>query len=405
MIQVVTHLRALRPKIVERAAHQLTRGEGLRAVAVEQISRFYTLIEDAVESGSPEWLDPCLQDWVKGRSTAAYGDAPLTFLPVLDALKSAAWEVVRENCPAGEALEIILALEPGFTHAQSFLSVLEVDALLKETVIKLYEAQENLQRLDKSKADFIAVAAHELKTPLTLIEGYADMLTEEIRGDSRPHSVFLLNGITKGIGRLKEIVEDMVDASMIDNNLLSLSFQPVRLMKVFEKVRADLEPALRDRRLEFTIEEFESDGGVVIVDPQRILQVFRHIALNAVKYTPDGGRIGVSARRRPGFWEVMIADTGIGIAPENQQRIFEKFSLVGDVALHSTSKTRFKGGGTGLGLAIVKGIIEAHGGAIWCESPGHNEKTCPGSTFHIMLPEIPPFPAAAQFIGAPAPDL
>ncbi len=399
MIQVASRLRVLRPRIVERASHQLARGEGLRAVAAKQISRFYMLLEDAVESGSPEWLDPCLQDWVKARSTAAYGDTPLTFLPVLDVLKSTIWDVVQENCPAEEALGIILALEPGFTHAQSFLSVLEVEALMRETFLKLHEAQDNLRRLDKSKADFIAVAAHELKTPLTLIEGYADMLTEEVQGDGRPNAVFLLNGITKGIGRLKEIVEDMVDASMIDNNLLSLSFQPVRLLKVFEKVRTDIEHVLRERRLTFTFEDFPADEDVVGADPQRILQVFRHIVLNAVKYTPDGGRITISARRRPGFWEVLIADTGIGIAPEDQQRIFEKFSLVGDVALHSTSKTKFKGGGTGLGLAIVKGIIEAHGGAIWCESPGHDEKACLGTTFHIMIPEVPPVPEAARFTG------
>lgn len=273
-----------------------------------------------------------------------------------------------------------------------------------ETFLKLHEAQDNLQRLDKSKADFIAVAAHELKTPLTLIEGYADMLTEEVQSDGKPPAVFLLNGITKGIGRLKEIVEDMVDASMIDNNLLSLSFQPVRLLKVFEKVRTDIGHALRERRLTFTFEDFPAGDDVVVADPQRILQVFRHIVLNAVKYTPDGGRITVSARRCPGFWEVLIADTGIGIAPENQQCIFEKFSLVGDVALHSTSKTKFKGGGTGLGLAIVKGIIEAHGGTIWCESPGHDDKACLGTTFHIMIPEVPSqhvvMPEAAQFTGA-----
>ncbi|MFT3894819.1 MAG: ATP-binding protein [Anaerolineales bacterium] len=88
----------------------------------------------------------------------------------------------------------------------------------------------------------------------------------------------------------------------------------------------------------------------------------------------------------PGFIEVTVADTGIGISPDNQVSIFEKFGQLGRVELHSSGKTKFKGGGPGLGLPIAKGIIEAHGGTIWVESPGYDEKTFPGSTFHILIP-------------------
>jgi signal transduction histidine kinase len=84
--------------------------------------------------------------------------------------------------------------------------------------------------------------------------------------------------------------------------------------------------------------------------------------------------------------EVIVSDSGIGIDPEHLDRIFEKFYQTGEVALHSTGKTKFKGGGPGLGLAIAKGIIEAHGGKIWAESEGHDEETCPGSRFHVVLP-------------------
>jgi signal transduction histidine kinase len=380
----------------------------LRAVATGQISRFYSLLEDAVESGSPEWLDSCLQDWANARSQSAFGER-LTLLPVIDALKSVAWDVVRETCPPAEALELIVALELGFVHAQAFLSVIEVDALLRETDLKLQAARQDLERLDKSKTDFTAVAAHELKTPLTLIEGYADMLTDMLAeadsvpgaGDNQnPGAAFLITGISKGITRLREIVEDMIDLSMIDNKLLSLAFQPVQLLKLIEKAQTEMDSAMRQRRLNFVVEDFDGGDGPIVADPQRILQVFRQLILNAVKFTPDGGRITISGRRHPGFIEVMVADTGIGIAPENQQHIFNKYSAVGDVALHSTSKTKFKGGGTGLGLAIVRGIIEAHGGAIWCESAGHDERACPGSTFHIMLPELPPSPEAALLAGA-----
>jgi len=88
----------------------------------------------------------------------------------------------------------------------------------------------------------------------------------------------------------------------------------------------------------------------------------------------------------PGFIEITVTDTGIGISPENQAIIFEKFGQLGRVDLHSSGKIKFKGGGPGLGLPITRGIIEAHGGSIWAESQGYDEKKCPGSTFHILLP-------------------
>jgi len=122
-------------------------------------------------------------------------------------------------------------------------------------------------------------------------------------------------------------------------------------------------------------------------------QVFVNIIGNAIKYTPDSGRIDISGQllssQETGsadFAEITVKDTGIGIDPEHHERIFEKFYQIGAVALHSSGKTKFKGGGPGLGLAIAKGVIEAHGGKIWVESQGHDEEHFPGSTFYILLP-------------------
>jgi signal transduction histidine kinase len=387
-------LRELRPRIVETAAAQLARGEGLRAPAVEQIDRFFSLLEDALESGSPQWLEPCLQEWLKARSSPAFGEQ-LTLLPVLDQLKVVAWDRVRAGCTPEVALDLILAMEPVFVHGQTFIRSHEIDAIVREAEGRILETGEKFRRLEKSKSDFIAVAAHELKTPLTLIEGYADMLNDAVAASGRPASTNLVGGISKGLARLREIVDDLVDASMIDNQMLSLSFQPVRLRKVVARVYDEMALTLTERHITAAMPEFEN-SDVVTADPQRMLQVFRQLIFNAIKYTPDGGRISVSAHPRPGFIEVLVSDTGIGIAQEHQQRLFERFAPVNDVALHSTSKTRFKGGGTGLGLAIVKGIIEAHGGSVWCESPGYDETTYPGSTFHLMIPLMPPNPEAAR---------
>jgi signal transduction histidine kinase len=112
---------------------------------------------------------------------------------------------------------------------------------------------------------------------------------------------------------------------------------------------------------------------------------------NAVKFTPNGGSIVVSGRLDSShpdepFIEVLVADTGIGIDPDQQDLIFEKFHRAENFLLHSTDPVRFKGAGPGLGLAIAKGIVDAHGGSIWVESPGRDEKDCPGSSFYVRLP-------------------
>jgi signal transduction histidine kinase len=129
-------------------------------------------------------------------------------------------------------------------------------------------------------------------------------------------------------------------------------------------------------------------------DLDALRKVFYHLLINAIKYTPDGGQITVTGRAlSPGEYnladggiEIVVGDTGIGIDPNLQDLIFTKFYQTGQVALHSSGKTKFKGGGPGLGLAIVKGIVQAHNGLIWVESPGHDERALPGSRFYVVLP-------------------
>jgi len=140
---------------------------------------------------------------------------------------------------------------------------------------------------------------------------------------------------------------------------------------------------------------------MIFSDPERLYQAFRNILVNAIKYTPDDGAITMDGRILPGFIEVTVADTGIGISHEDQAVIFEKFDQGGDTSLHSSGKIKFKGSGPGLGLPITRGILEAHGGTIWVKSEGHDEKCCPGSTFHILLPirTQPPDPELARLLG------
>ena len=117
------------------------------------------------------------------------------------------------------------------------------------------------------------------------------------------------------------------------------------------------------------VKNFEGNRQWIYVDPARLMQAIAQCAShNAIKYTPDGGTHHHRRKELPGFIEVIISDTGIGISPENQAMIFEKFGQLGRVDLHSSGKTKFKGGGPGLGLPIARGILEAHGGSIWVES-------------------------------------
>jgi signal transduction histidine kinase len=248
------------------------------------------------------------------------------------------------------------------------------------------KVQKQMQRVDKSKSAFISVAAHELKTPLTLIEGYASMMEDLMRENNGVSLESLIAGIGTGIDRLRSIVDDMIDVSMIDNNLLQLNFQPIQVNQMIEALSIEFGTIMRNRKLTMDIQNYEGDRQWIYVDSARIMQALRNVINNAIKYTPDGGRISINGRKLPGFIEVIITDTGIGISPENQAVIFEKFGQLGRVELHSSGKTKFKGGGPGLGLPIARGILEAHGGSIWVESDGYDEIRCPGSTFHILVP-------------------
>jgi signal transduction histidine kinase len=189
-----------------------------------------------------------------------------------------------------------------------------------------------------------------------------------------------------GIKRLRSIVDDMIDVSMIDNDLLQLNFQPIQVSQMLSALNLEFEPVLRTRKLAIHIRDFEGSKEWIYVDATRTTQALRNVINNAIKYTPDGGSISIDGRRLAGFIEVTIADTGIGISTEDQAAIFEKFGQLGRVDLHSSGKTKFKGGGPGLGLPIARGILEAHGGSIWVHSEGHDEIRNPGSTFHILIP-------------------
>jgi signal transduction histidine kinase len=264
----------------------------------------------------------------------------------------------------------------------------------------LRTAYTRLMKMDQAKTDFLSIASHELRTPLTVIQGYTDILEEMAGSQSRDlpsgRVLEIAKNLKTPIERLGTIVTAMLDASTIEVHALDLQYTATTLQAVASMAIGPWREALEERGIDLVVEGV--DGILPIeADLQRMSQAFGNIISNAIKYTPDKGRISVSAAMIDGeHFEVIFADTGVGIDPGDQELIFEKFYRVGSLLLHSTSDTKFKGAGPGLGLHIARGVIEAHGGKIWVESAGFDEEKCPGSAFHVMLPLKPASSAAVQ---------
>ncbi len=385
MVDLAQWLQQHLATLTEAASLELSSNYQLRSSVEESVAAFFEALVHAVHVNSMMPLHAILIDWVEARS-APTEDEPAGLMPVLATLKRVVFQHICEDANANDAVDLLMTSERIFADASNYLATLEAEALLNDVRRELVKAQTHVQRLDKNKSDFIAVAAHELKTPLTLIEGYTNMLRSDFEEDEHPRVALMLSGISSGTARLKEIIDDMIDVTLIETHMLALHFQPVWIYSLLQMVEFELADAVRQRSIDLIIRHDELRDKPTYGDPERLHQVFQKVISNAVKYTPDGGKITVSARELPGFTDVLISDTGIGIAAENLTRIFDKFSSMTEVALHSSGKVKYKGAGPGLGLAIAKGIIEAHGGSIWAQSAGYDEQKLPGSVFHVLIP-------------------
>ncbi len=260
---------------------------------------------------------------------------------------------------------------------------------LEEKIRELEKAHAELQKLDKMKTDFIILAGHELRTPLTAIYGYTQILLSmpDIPGspDEEGSPRHLLERVVGATRRLSQVVDDILNVFMIEANRLELSLSPVSLNTLLQNVVRNIRSLGPERKLTFEMEGLEQ-LPVIMGDSQRLYQALWHVVSNAVKYTPDGGTIRITGRLVDHTVHLIVQDTGIGIDPEDRERVFDRFYVIEETILHHSSKTAFKGGGLGLGLSLARGIIEAHKGRIWIESEGRDEVRLPGTTVHILLP-------------------
>ncbi len=260
---------------------------------------------------------------------------------------------------------------------------------LEEKIHELEEAHAELRRIEKMKSDFVILAGHELRTPLTVIYGYTQLLlaNPQIPGspDQEGSPRHLITQVAQATHRLSQVIEDILNVSLIDANRLELITVPVFLSSLVTSVIQSVKRASQDRQLEFVVAGFE-DLPPVRGDAQRLHQALWNVITNSVKYTPDGGRITITGEQLEQTVHIKVEDTGIGLDPQERERIFDRFYVLEDTTFHRSSKTAFKGGGLGLGLTVARGIIEAHNGKIWAESSGRDEQNLPGTTFHILLP-------------------
>ena len=263
---------------------------------------------------------------------------------------------------------------------------------------ELQNTNKVLHHLDRNKLEFIQVAAHELRTPLTVLKGYVNVLRSfpDIKSNAALDEV--IDGITKGTDRMHEVVNMMLDVTRIDSEVVQLRASPLSMKTMISDALHELVKAFKERNIELIIDS-DPASPTINVDPILIQKALYHLLVNAIKFTPDGGKITFHTcpvtleNNAPGV-DISITDTGIGLDAEHHELVFEKFYQVGDVAIHSSGKTTFKGGGPGLGLAIVRGVARAHAGKVWVESSGHDEVNFPGCTFHLQLPIDPPKPEA-----------
>jgi signal transduction histidine kinase len=391
-------LAKIRSLWIERVGRELARGMEVRAGFEQQLARFFDLLEQSIATGDSAWMDPILLDWAKSSTETDLEEGLYHVSHLINHIIALTIQIARDTLTKQQALELLAAVIPIYTYGLGVVARYEMETRVAHISAEMEKVQKQMERVDRSKSAFISVAAHELKTPITLIEGYASMMDDLLNGQKGVSLESLVAGMNTGIERLRSIVDDMIDVSMIDNNLLKLNFQPMQVSQMLNALALEVGETIRKRKLTLNMNDFDGNKQWIYIDPERIMQALRNVINNAIKYTPDGGSITIDGRTLPGFIEVTITDTGIGISPENQTEIFEKFGQLGRLNLHSSGKTKFKGGGPGLGLPIARGILEAHGGSIWVKSEGYDEVKRPGSTFHILIPARtePPDPGMAK---------
>jgi len=248
---------------------------------------------------------------------------------------------------------------------------------LTQKSAELGKANEELKRLDQLKSTFISSVSHELRTPLTVIKEFISLMLEGHVGTLTEDQQEYLGIAKKNIMRLTNLIETLLDFSRIESGKgLKLRFEPVRLMEVVEDAAMTFSQQLEEKRITFE-NRLDPDTPLVLIDRNRLVEVFINLVGNGIKFTPPGGKITVDPRgltEKRDYLKIVVTDTGVGISPEDLPKVFDRFYQGGRTQTGLIT-------GTGLGLAISKEIVEGHQGSIQAENKSEN-----GASFVLTLP-------------------
>ena len=238
---------------------------------------------------------------------------------------------------------------------------------------EIEEKSRQIEAANRHKSEFLANMSHELRTPLNAIIGFSEVLGERLFGELNEKQAEYTDDILSSGRHLLSLINEILDLSKVEAGRMELELATFDLPLAIDNARTFVRERATKHGINLDIAVDERLGDFV-GDERKIKQILLNLLSNAVKFTPEGGRIGISARQADGSVEISVSDTGIGISPQDQARIFEEFRQVGSDYAHKSE-------GTGLGLTLAKKFVELHGGRIWVES-----EVGKGSTFKFTLP-------------------
>jgi GAF domain-containing protein/anti-sigma regulatory factor (Ser/Thr protein kinase) len=246
---------------------------------------------------------------------------------------------------------------------------------------EIEDKSRQIEAANRHKSEFLANMSHELRTPLNAIIGFSEVLGERMFGELNEKQAEYTDDILSSGRHLLSLINEILDLSKVEAGRMELEVATFDLPLAIDNARTFVRERATKHGITLEV-DIDKRLGDYTGDERKIKQILLNLLSNAVKFTPVGGRIGIDARQIDGAVEISVSDTGIGIAPEDQPRIFEEFRQVGSDYAHKTE-------GTGLGLTLAKKFVELHGGKIWVES-----EVGKGSTFTFTLP----ISAGAQMI-------
>lgn len=249
----------------------------------------------------------------------------------------------------------------------------ELEMRVEERTAALKRANEKLKKLDDLKSNFILTASHELRTPLTSVKGYVMLILEEKTGTINKMQREFLGHVKNATDRLQRLLSELLSISKIESGQVSMNREEVEIAELLKEEILIFKAEAEQRQIALDL-HIKNDLKTIACDPDKIREVIANLITNAFKFTPPNGKVQVLAARQERGIEIQVKDTGIGIKPEELEKIFEPFHYVHKKGLGGEEST-------GLGLALAKGIVEAHKGEIYVESAEGK-----GSTFYVVLP-------------------